>query len=362
MRADFRCLSSAEGERYVWEQQLDGTPSPATCASSEVEIALRPRGGRRRSTLTLRADAARHVAPRLADDARAARGEILNEALDGIERAAAVSRMRPQPRRDRRWWGWGDPASRRAWTSDAGRRCASGSATLEPVATRRRARGRSTLPAARAAARCAGRRGRRGCRLQLASRTGSATRPAAATRTWCGCAAAASTRRPTRSCSPADADAVRRVLEVCASEGVAVVPFGGGTSVVGGVEPLRGAHSRLISLDLARLREVARRPPLADGQPRRRPARARRRKRRLRRRVSSSATIRSRSSTRRSAASPPPAPPGRPRAATGASTPWSARLRLIAPAGELRTLRDAPHRRRARRCASSSSAPRGCSA
>ncbi len=55
---------------------------------------------------------------------------------------------------------------------------------------------------------------------------------------------------------PADAEAVRRLLAVCAAEGVAVVPFGGGTSVVGGVEPLRGAHDRLISLDLARLRRV----------------------------------------------------------------------------------------------------------
>jgi alkyldihydroxyacetonephosphate synthase len=55
---------------------------------------------------------------------------------------------------------------------------------------------------------------------------------------------------------PADADAVQRVLELCATEGVAVVPFGGGTSVVGGVEPLRGSHERLISLDLCRLRGV----------------------------------------------------------------------------------------------------------
>jgi alkyldihydroxyacetonephosphate synthase len=55
---------------------------------------------------------------------------------------------------------------------------------------------------------------------------------------------------------PADAAEVRRVLDLCASEGVAVVPFGGGTSVVGGVEPLRGSHGRLISLDLARLRRV----------------------------------------------------------------------------------------------------------
>jgi alkyldihydroxyacetonephosphate synthase len=55
---------------------------------------------------------------------------------------------------------------------------------------------------------------------------------------------------------PADDGQLRRVLEVCAAEGVAVVPFGGGTSVVGGVEPLRGAHSRLVSLDLARLQGV----------------------------------------------------------------------------------------------------------
>jgi alkyldihydroxyacetonephosphate synthase len=56
--------------------------------------------------------------------------------------------------------------------------------------------------------------------------------------------------------SPADAEAVRRVLEICAAEGIAVVPFGGGTSVVGGVEPIRGDHERLISLDLTNLRAV----------------------------------------------------------------------------------------------------------
>jgi alkyldihydroxyacetonephosphate synthase len=56
---------------------------------------------------------------------------------------------------------------------------------------------------------------------------------------------------------PADADQVQRLLRLCAEEGVAVVPFGGGTSVVGGVEPLRGEHERLISLDLSRLRGVS---------------------------------------------------------------------------------------------------------
>jgi alkyldihydroxyacetonephosphate synthase len=56
---------------------------------------------------------------------------------------------------------------------------------------------------------------------------------------------------------PRDRDAVAGVLDVCAREGVAVVPFGGGTSVVGGVNPLRGGFDRLISLDLSRLRSVS---------------------------------------------------------------------------------------------------------
>ena len=39
---------------------------------------------------------------------------------------------------------------------------------------------------------------------------------------------------------PGSVAEVERVLEVCSHEGIAVVPFGGGTSVVGGVEPSRG--------------------------------------------------------------------------------------------------------------------------
>jgi alkyldihydroxyacetonephosphate synthase len=55
---------------------------------------------------------------------------------------------------------------------------------------------------------------------------------------------------------PGDVAAVGRLIDACAAHGVAVVPFGGGTSVVGGVEPLRGAHEALISLDLTALRDV----------------------------------------------------------------------------------------------------------
>ena len=52
---------------------------------------------------------------------------------------------------------------------------------------------------------------------------------------------------------PGDAGEVAAVLRACAELGVAVVPFGGGTSVVGGVEPLRGRFPAVVALDLARL-------------------------------------------------------------------------------------------------------------
>ena len=52
---------------------------------------------------------------------------------------------------------------------------------------------------------------------------------------------------------PADAEQVADVLRSCTEHGVAVVPWGGGTSVVGGVEPLRGPFPAVIALDLARM-------------------------------------------------------------------------------------------------------------
>lgn len=52
---------------------------------------------------------------------------------------------------------------------------------------------------------------------------------------------------------PADHDQVAALLRVCARHDVAVVPFGGGTSVVGGVEALRGGHAAVVTVDLSRL-------------------------------------------------------------------------------------------------------------
>ena len=56
---------------------------------------------------------------------------------------------------------------------------------------------------------------------------------------------------------PRSHDEVRAVLRACAGQGVAVVPFGGGTSVVGGVEPLRGDLHAAIALDLTHMNDVA---------------------------------------------------------------------------------------------------------
>jgi alkyldihydroxyacetonephosphate synthase len=55
---------------------------------------------------------------------------------------------------------------------------------------------------------------------------------------------------------PADHDEAGAVLRACAEHGVAVVPFGGGTSVVGGVTPVRGGFAAVIALDLRRLDQL----------------------------------------------------------------------------------------------------------
>ncbi|HEX2129619.1 MAG TPA: FAD-binding oxidoreductase [Solirubrobacterales bacterium] len=63
-------------------------------------------------------------------------------------------------------------------------------------------------------------------------------------------------RAPDAVVMPGSAAQIAAVLDVCAREGIAVIPFGGGTSVVGGVDPEPGPHGAAISLDLRRLRSV----------------------------------------------------------------------------------------------------------
>jgi alkyldihydroxyacetonephosphate synthase len=52
---------------------------------------------------------------------------------------------------------------------------------------------------------------------------------------------------------PGSPEEVAGVLRLATDHGFAVVPFGGGTSVVGGVAPDRGPHGAVVALDLRRL-------------------------------------------------------------------------------------------------------------
>jgi uncharacterized protein YndB with AHSA1/START domain len=86
VRADYRCLSSAENERYVWEQELEGTPFARHLRASKVEIGLRERPEGTQvsiaSVQTLKG-LSRLGSPMM----RRGQGAILDQALDGIERA-----------------------------------------------------------------------------------------------------------------------------------------------------------------------------------------------------------------------------------------------------------------------------------
>lgn len=51
---------------------------------------------------------------------------------------------------------------------------------------------------------------------------------------------------------PGNEDDVAAILDYCSRHRIAVVPFGGGTSVVGGLDPIRGEFDAVVTLDLRR--------------------------------------------------------------------------------------------------------------
>jgi alkyldihydroxyacetonephosphate synthase len=55
---------------------------------------------------------------------------------------------------------------------------------------------------------------------------------------------------------PGDEAEIAAALRYCADHSIAIVPFGGGTSVVGGLDPIRGDFKAVISLDLRRLNRL----------------------------------------------------------------------------------------------------------
>lgn len=94
VRADFRCLHSTHGRRWVWEQEIEGTPFEKHLASARTEILLEPAGeGTRveiRSVQKLRG-LSRLGAPLM----RGAGRRLIDEALDGVERALAPEPVEP---------------------------------------------------------------------------------------------------------------------------------------------------------------------------------------------------------------------------------------------------------------------------
>jgi|SRR5215203_428888 len=88
VRADFRCLSSAQGERYVWEQELEGTPFQRHLKGLRVEVGLRRQDAGTEVSLT-EEQSLKGMSKLGSPLMRRARGDVLDEALDGIERALA---------------------------------------------------------------------------------------------------------------------------------------------------------------------------------------------------------------------------------------------------------------------------------
>ncbi len=56
--------------------------------------------------------------------------------------------------------------------------------------------------------------------------------------------------------APGGDDEIAELLRFCSDRSIAVVPFGGGTSVVGGLDPARGDFKAVVSVDLHRLAEL----------------------------------------------------------------------------------------------------------
>jgi uncharacterized protein YndB with AHSA1/START domain len=86
VRADYRCISAAREERFIWRQDLEGTPFERIIASSESGVELE--GGDEETAVTLYTNEKLRGLSRLgATMMRGAAKRRLDEALDGIERA-----------------------------------------------------------------------------------------------------------------------------------------------------------------------------------------------------------------------------------------------------------------------------------
>ena len=86
VRADYRCISSARGERYIWEQMVEGTPFEKHMRKSVTEISFAPAGDGTKVTITL-VRTLRGLSRLGSPMMRGAAGSMLDEALDGLQQA-----------------------------------------------------------------------------------------------------------------------------------------------------------------------------------------------------------------------------------------------------------------------------------
>jgi uncharacterized protein YndB with AHSA1/START domain len=86
VRVDYHCTSATHGKRYVWEQDVEGTPFEKILRSAALEIRLQRQNGG--TVVTLAGNERLRGLSRLGSPMmRRAIGRRLSEALDGIERA-----------------------------------------------------------------------------------------------------------------------------------------------------------------------------------------------------------------------------------------------------------------------------------
>jgi uncharacterized protein YndB with AHSA1/START domain len=89
VRADYRCVSAAEPERYVWEQQLEGSPFAKHLKESRVEIELHTGGAEETRVVMTSVQTMRGMSRLGGWLMRKGQRDILDSALDGMEEALA---------------------------------------------------------------------------------------------------------------------------------------------------------------------------------------------------------------------------------------------------------------------------------
>jgi uncharacterized protein YndB with AHSA1/START domain len=90
VRADYRCTSAATGERYVWEQEIEGTPFERILRTATLEIELAHDEGSATRVRLVSEERLRGLSRLGSPMMRVAIRRRLDEALDGIERAVGL--------------------------------------------------------------------------------------------------------------------------------------------------------------------------------------------------------------------------------------------------------------------------------